>query len=344
VSNDRFLTEEEVEAYNLMLLMDGPDDDIKEILEKDRADRLAWKYVASRLKASASCSAPPLPNLSIQTLPVAQFEKLPLEIGATTEPKTSSATALPLPEVTSLQRAIATVSNKGSRELRDVLSTLTRALHPQAAKRKPHKDVRKWIWAINTVLTQRDEGMPCARSQPKLGRAPVKSSAMTDGEKLMLNDRQMFDLEFAHKNQLGNPKRRWETLLRSEQFDPGLAAKFITTVGGPDKKVDALGLRDDEQMQLAAIRSEAVRKRWERTQKEAGRLVDVLRAAAAAGRSKISEAEILTWREDYVALVVAKGSPSAASVLLRRLFAREKPANQLSNRKADLLHKGFPTS
>lgn len=344
--DDRFLTDDLIDAYRAILAMDGPNVEIEQILLNDRAMRVAWKQVNQSTPrrdpspASARTPTDSMPVVSRTAATSGPEEYSPVFSHPVAAPPATS-TAMPLPDAASLVRANCAVRHRASPELREVLSKLVGALHPHATKRKSHDELRKWIWAINAVMTERDEAAPCVRPQPRMGRV-VSPSAMTASEKLMLNDRQMFDLEFAHRHRLGGPKPKWEALLRSEAFNPALAAIFIKTVGGPDKKIDALGLRDDEQMLLAAIRSEKVRKRWERIETDAERLVAHLRAAVAKGASRVAEADIRRWREDYIALVAAEGRPARASVLLRRFFGREKPANQLANRKGDLRDKGFP--
>ena len=345
--DEHFLTDEQIETYRMMIAMDGPNPEIEEILEKDRARRIAWRLVErdSKLMSGARLSGPDASSVPA-TMPVTPICS-PLE--ASTKPISGIVASaavvptaiIPLPDSGPLERAIATVRLKGSRELRDNLAKLVGALHPHAVKKKSHDEVRRWIWAINAVLTERDEIAPCVRAQPSLGGF-VPPSSMTEMQTLMLNDRQMFDLQFAHKHRLGKPKRKWEALLRSEPFDLVLAATFIKKVGSPDKKVDALRLRDDEQMLLAAIRSEKIRKRWKRLEEDADRLADQLQAAIATRASRMTKTDCDLWREEYVALVLADGRPAQAAVLLRRLYARSKPANQLANRKADLRDKGFP--
>jgi hypothetical protein len=84
-----------------------------------------------------------------------------------------------------------------------------------------------------------------------------------------------------------------------------------------------------------------VRKRWERLQANADHLENSLRGVAGISGSKVPDSHVPRWCEEYVGLVIAKGSPAIASRVLTRLYGRTRQANQLANRKLDLARKGF---
>lgn len=339
--DEEVLSEQDLETYRGLLETYGPNDEIERILAEDKRSHGGVKR-----RRIAQCST----RIWVTTEP-APVSTPPPTAGSATIPANGSVvgsmattiSALPtfsIPDAAALAAAVASVRHKDSQQLRNMLEKIAGSLHPHAPTKKAHAEVRRWIWAINAMLTERDQIAPCVRAQPKLG-VFVKPADFSDEQKVMLNDRQMFDLEYAHKHRWGKPTKKWEPLLRSDTFDPFLAARFIKTVGSPDKKIDALGLRDDEEMQLAVIRSEKVRKRWERIEKEAEGLEDELRGVGMMGTSKVPESHVTLWREEYIVLVVAKGSPAKAARLLQRFYGRMKPANQLANRKRDLAKKGF---
>jgi hypothetical protein len=350
------LSEQDVEMYKALLEMHGPDPQIESILAEDRrkhGDIKRWQR-AQRLNRAAVVPVANIPfgapwgrtKSDQEPSSPSTPPSISTETGSGPRVTVTSSTSEPpppiaLPDEASLAAALVTVRDRDSRTLRAQLAKIMGALHVHATVKKHHAEVRKWIWAINTVMTERDEVAPCVRAQPKLGVFFRRPADMSEEQKLMLNDRQIFDLQFLHKHRWGKPVKKWHALLRSDPFDPVLAAHFVKTVGTIENKVKALGLREEEQMQLAALRAEKIRKRWERLDKEVDRLGDELRGVAGMAPSKVPPEHVELWAEEYIALVIAKGSPAAASRLLPRLFARTRPANQLANRKGDLASKGF---
>jgi hypothetical protein len=345
-----FLSDADVAMYEA-ILEQGSNPQVRDLLERDRRSGGELKRRALRSRAPVVMMAPLRPKSELteareEARVVAVTGAAPLtegtvEIPAGTLPAAGASDPLGFPLVAPelLARAITALGEKSRDELFFELETVAGAVHPHAATPMEYMDVRHRIWALNGVMTEQDNAAPCIRPKASFGRL-VSPRAMTDVQRLMLNDRQMFDLQFLHRNAMGRPNRKWSRILAAEAFDPVLASMFIKTVGKPEAKVEALGLREDEQMLLGAIRVDKIRKRLERLEAEAACLGDRLRSDIVKGASRIAEGDIALWQQEFVALSIAEGRPGRAAALLRRLYGRARAAAHLANRKADLTRKG----
>ena len=307
----------EIERLEGLRTMYGPDEEIERELRTRRAELAEWRQIAAR------------PTESVTALDELAHEAR----DETSAPK--GATRYPLPHAELVAARVESLRRLNDAQLKDTLDRLCSAVHPHAAKKIDYEEARPWIFGCHSVMTERGSLAPVVRPVARLPGF-LSRADLTGVYRLMLNDRQIFDLEYANKHKLGKPKRRWETLLRSEGFQRDLAAEFVSTVGKTDHKIAATRLRDDEQMALCAIRSDAVRKRWERLVRDADGLEDYLEGQRAIGACKIAKEGVQLWRQEYIALEIAGGSPGGASLVLERLYGRTKPANQLANRKIDL--------
>lgn len=343
----------DIEWLKAKLEEDGPNPEIERILAEDRANHGETKRrrLAQRIRAGGRPTVRVVPTPDVEVVPVASVEVVPPAVdavppavvlappplGASPHGIRHAKGGYPIPAATEVMCIVDSLQTRDTRELLADLAQVcdeVRALGESA-----YPGIRSRVWAINRVLTNRGETAPCTRPFARLPFVPPAS--MSDIHKTVLNDRKMFDLEYLRRQRWGKPKPKWTSLLRAPEFDAERGATLIGTVGAAANLIDALGLRDEEQMHLAAIRDDKVRKRWERIEAIADRLEDSLRGVAGLRVSKVRDEDVPRWREEFIALTLAKGSPSDASRLMLRLYGRARPASQLANRKRDLAAKGF---
>ncbi|HTP26249.1 MAG TPA: hypothetical protein VMK12_11385 [Anaeromyxobacteraceae bacterium] len=309
----------EIERLEGLRNICGPDPEIESALGARKEELARWREIAAQPRESFTSR-----------------DKAAMRDAHDDAPAPTS--CYPLPDLPSVEAQIESLGGLNNANLRAVLDELCSAVHPRAETRIEYDEARPRIFAAHSLMTWRNSLAPAVRPMARLPGF-LRRADLVGVYRLMLNDRQMFDLEYAHKHKLGKPKRRWETLLRSEAFNRDLAAEFVSTVGKTEHKLDAAHFREDEQMTLCAIRTDAVRKRWERLEHDADALEDYLEAQRAFGACKIAKEDVQLWREEYIALEIAGGSPGGASVVLKRIYGRARPANQLANRKIDLKRK-----
>lgn len=161
-----------------------------------------------------------------------------------------------------------------------------------------YRDVREDYCAINRVMNERKLSGPGWR--PYLA-PPHKSKKYTEAQKLLANDRRMFDIEWLHRlgypNELDDPA--FADLLCADELDYDLAASFVTMKWTGTQRVNILSLSPAEQRPLGMFLSDEVRKLIKETREKSRKIRMLLK------NRMIREKKLLPFIDDYVRLWIA---------------------------------------
>lgn len=122
--------------------------------------------------------------------------------------------------------------------------------------------IRAEFCALSIEMNRRKLMAPRFRPQPK---CPRNESARKASDKLASNDRQVIDLHWLKCRGFKNANLRspYKKLFSDAVFDFGLATEFVTKTGRVSVKADEiLHLTRHEQLELAVIQSDAVRREF----------------------------------------------------------------------------------
>ncbi len=103
-------------------------------------------------------------------------------------------------------------------------------------------------------------------------------------------------------------------------------------------------MSEDAQFACMALCSDRVKKRRESVLQRAEILEAKLVARASRKGSRLDLGGISSWKQDFIALVMAEGSPSEAAQTFRILFGVPSDLRYMANRKRGLDKIGVPVT
>lgn len=168
-----------------------------------------------------------------------------------------------------------------NKELQHALARLTDSMMQKEAP-ATYFSGRQAIYAINLTMNQRQQCPPRFRPSCKVPWA-TKTVPLTPAMILLSNDKKIIDLHWLHSIGKRDPvhDNEFRDLFKSDQFDFGLASRFVLKSWTTEVRVDKiLGLADVEQWQLASLVTKEVAKYWQVVNDGALKIDKILREAA----------------------------------------------------------------
>ena len=225
--------------------------------------------------------------------------------------------------------------------LLEVLEKLSFWRDPKTGRVLPYSVVRDLICAINLRLNLLNAIAPGLR--PNRRPPAPREGRYTADDTLLVNDRQVIDLEWLRARVPVLPKPKHRAMFGHVDLDWTAASRFVSTVGSIDDKTEDLGLSEDAQLGCMALCTDRVKKRREAAMERTLLLTRQLAARAVRTTSRADLRSIPRKGRVFVALQLAGGSPKAAATLYNLYFEEDPPADarDFSNCKREFVRLGF---
>jgi hypothetical protein len=233
-----------------------------------------------------------------------------------------------------VQSTLTNLKAKESHELSGILERLTHGRLTSTGEHVPYMRLRPMICAIGLLLNQRGEIAP--RFRPIRKYREFKNQSARE----FSNDLQVLDLHWLslHSNVL--PESAWKNLFQPD-FDFSKASLFTEKLRTADNKVKALGIAEQDQLLLSVIHSKATADRWQ-TIKKSRRDAEIrMNAVAASKASRLDPRSIPERCNEYVALRIGRGSPTAAAEVLPFIAGAATTVRAMQKRRDWFAAKGI---
>jgi len=183
--------------------------------------------------------------------------------------------------------------------------------------------VRNELCAISLLLNE--TGAIAPRFRP-IRSLPKEPGEYGQAEATLSNDRQVIDLHWAYsRNMICSQPKGYAGLCDSTKpFDWDKASQYVRLAGRAARKASMLGLSEEDQLQLGIIQTGAVSKRWRRIQLAVEQNVSQIRTLYSEPGSRFPKPNLLLAPQIYMALLIAKGSASAAKQIYPLITGRDE--------------------
>ncbi len=244
-----------------------------------------------------------------------------------------SADGYKFPDMMALQPWKVLHQGKTSKELLISIGQLSHERRDTEGSRCSYFDVRDELCAIGSMLNERGDYAPRVRGM----RVPVSHTRCTPyplEQQTLSNDRQILDLHWIYRQRMLTV----DVPGFDGMLDPGLpfdlakAANFVQRVGAAEKKAELLGLTEYVQLQLAAIQTKSASDRWRTIRESMQKNRSKIFAHANAPSSRLPADATHRLPDIYLALRVARGSPSIGADAYRWLTAHDIGSKEMSKR------------
>jgi hypothetical protein len=209
----------------------------------------------------------------------------------------------------SVQRIMENFRPKSNEYLLEILRKVSHGKLSDTGDHVPYSTLRPTVCAIGLLLNGIGQTAPRFRLVRKIKN--FKSSE----DRNHSNDLQVLDLHWLSLHSTVDPEPQWK-----EIFSGGLsfkgASKFVATLGKAANKANALGISESSQLMLSVIQTKEVADRWSTLHTGKKNAVISMRAIAAKTTSRFNETDIPNRSNEYLALRIGRGSPTAATAIL----------------------------
>jgi len=288
---------------------------------------------SNKREASAPAIASPAADKADESLGTTKPAPNPIEKhGSTATPKEYE---FPINDP-ALLRIQNNLKHLGSKELLELLRRITHEKMSSTGDYVPFERSRPMICAISLLLNEKAEIAPRFRPIRKLRKFNTRDA------RNFSNDLQVIDLHWLSLHGTTAPERQWKSMIQPK-LDFKKAARFVEQLKTAANKTDALGLAERTQLMLSVIQSKAVADRWQTIVKGARAVEVALHAIAAKKSSRLDEATIPDRCNEYVALRIGRGSPTAAAEVLPFIAGATTTARAMQKRRDWFIDKGIDT-
>lgn len=224
-------------------------------------------------------------------------------------------------------------------QLIEILEKLSNGICIHDGQRKPYDTIRPFVCAISLILNSRHHCPPRFRPLRTLKKAP-KGTSRSAEESTLSNDRQVIDLHWLWSTKQGKPKKRWQDILSSNNFDFRRASEFVATVGKFQNKVEELRLRAWEMFQLAAIQTESVRNACRHVLARAEDVERDLDEWVADRTARIKDT-VADLKAQFTAVSFAQGDHHGAAHLYTLMTQKAITPKTMQRRREKFIERGL---
>jgi hypothetical protein len=190
----------------------------------------------------------------------------------------------------------------------------------------PYSRLRPIICAVGILLNDLGQTAPRFRLIRK-----VKNFKSSENRNYS-NDLQVLDLHWLSLHAKVSPEPQWKEMFGSSLSFKG-ASKFVETLGMAETKATSLSISEPSQLMLLVIQTKAVADRWATINAGKKSADTLMRSISTKMTSRFDAADIPARCDEYVALRIGRGSPTAAAEILPRIAGATSTTRLMRKRK-----------